>query len=185
VTGCPTASLGATTEDATSSFSAAGSAATTPGRTLVAYRWSFGDGTSTTTTTPTVSHEYASSGTKTATLVVVDSAGALSSADSVQVHPVASVPTDTKVNGKLKGDAIKVKGRVEDGDAGAKVKLVLEAKGKHGFEKVDAEKAKLKESEKFKGAFDDPKGAEKCLVIATYKGTEGTEASKDKDSFGC
>jgi hypothetical protein len=185
VTGCPTASLGAVTDGATSTFSAAGSGATTPGRTLKTYRWNFGDGHSATTTTPTTSHTYSSSGPRTAALVVGDSAGALSAPDALQVNPVAAAKTKTKVEGKLSGGRIKVKGKVKHGEPGAKVKLLLEAKVKGGFDKADAGKAKLKGAGKFKDSFDDPKGVEKCLVIAKYKGTEETKASKGKDSFKC
>ena len=57
-----------------------GSSDPDPGQTLT-YQWTFGDGGSTTTSTSSIQHTYAA-GTYTASLVVVDSAGAPSAADS-------------------------------------------------------------------------------------------------------
>jgi PKD repeat protein len=45
------------------------------GRTIRTYEWDFGDGEQKTTTTPTTSHDYATAGVYTVTLVVTDDAG--------------------------------------------------------------------------------------------------------------
>ena len=58
---------------ATTSFDA--SASTDPDGSVASHRWSFGDGQTATTAGPTVAHVYASPGTYTATLTVVDDEG--------------------------------------------------------------------------------------------------------------
>ncbi len=55
-------------------FNASGSQAG-PGRTIVSYRWDFGNGQQQTVTGPTTSHPYASAGTFVVVLTVTDSAG--------------------------------------------------------------------------------------------------------------
>lgn len=62
------------------------------GDTIASYHWTFGDGVSQTTTTATVSHTYASSGTFTPTLVVIDSRGTSSTAVSHAVTVKAALP---------------------------------------------------------------------------------------------
>jgi PKD repeat protein len=69
-----------------------GSGSADPDGNTLTYQWSFGDGSpAQTSTTPAVSHTYATSGTRTATLTVRDTAGLTNSA-SVVVHPGDTAP---------------------------------------------------------------------------------------------
>ena len=74
----PTASIAATVADLTVAVDSA--ASTDEDGTIVAYLWSFGDGT--TATEATASHTYAAGGTFYVTLIVTDDAGATGSATS-------------------------------------------------------------------------------------------------------
>ncbi len=68
------------------SFDGSASQDADPGDSIAEYRWMFGDGTTATTTTPTVNHTYATAGTRTATLRVVDSSGLVSAAVTRPVY---------------------------------------------------------------------------------------------------
>jgi glucose/arabinose dehydrogenase len=68
------------------SFDGGASQDADPGDSIAQYRWAFGDGTTARTTTPTVTHTYATAGTRTATLRVVDSTGLVSAAVSRPVY---------------------------------------------------------------------------------------------------
>jgi PKD repeat protein len=59
------------------------------GDTIATYKWTFGDGATATTSGPTTTHSYATAGTVTATLVVIDSRG-VSSAMASSTVPVAA-----------------------------------------------------------------------------------------------
>ncbi|MFN8170088.1 MAG: PKD domain-containing protein [Candidatus Nanopelagicales bacterium] len=61
------------------------------GRTITAYQWSFGDGTTRTTTTPLTTYRYTRAGTFTASLYVVDSGGLTSTTTTKTI--TVSVPS--------------------------------------------------------------------------------------------
>lgn len=74
----PTASFTARPDGQTVAFDGRASADPDGGDRVVSWRWDFGDGTTATTSTPTTRHTYPAARTYTATLRVVDTAGAVS-----------------------------------------------------------------------------------------------------------
>jgi PKD repeat protein len=79
-----------------------GSASTAPnGKTIVSYRFDFGDGTAAvTTTSPTASsqHTYAAAGTYTASLIVTDSGGRISAPATASVTFVPEAPPTARLS---------------------------------------------------------------------------------------
>jgi PKD repeat protein len=93
----PTASFSVSPATATTgqSLTFDGSAsADTDGDVIASYQWTFGDGATQTTSTPTTTHSYASAGSYTASLTVVDVKGH-SSSQATQSVVVAGQPVDT------------------------------------------------------------------------------------------
>lgn len=90
----PVASFTTSCPQATCTVDASASTDTAPG-TVASYAWDFGDGT--TGTGVTATHTYATSGTKTISLVVTDNQG-LASTKVTRTVTVAAAPTDTRPN---------------------------------------------------------------------------------------
>jgi PKD repeat protein len=88
----PTAAF--TTAITGSTVAVDGSGSTDSDGTVASYTWDFGDGTPTITgTTPTASHTYASAGTYSTTLTVIDNSGGTNSVShDVQIIPVNTPP---------------------------------------------------------------------------------------------
>lgn len=105
-------------------FAASGSAAD-PGRTIVAFSWDFGDGTS--GAGPQVSHAYAGAGVFLVTLTVTDDAGVVTAASaSVTVQAVRLDLAETSV---VWGGQIAASGLVEPVSAGLEVVVELGSGG--------------------------------------------------------
>jgi glucose/arabinose dehydrogenase/PKD repeat protein len=89
----------------------------------LSYQWTFGDGQSQTTSTSSVQHTYNSTGTFTASLVVVDNQGAPSQADTEQIQVGNTPPSPTitsPANGALftVGQTITLTGSATDPQQG-------------------------------------------------------------------
>lgn len=184
VVGCPTASFTRTLHGSTVGFDGTASAVQVNGRNVASWRWGFGDGHSTTTATGLTSHAYPAAPTTarnyTASLVVVDSEGAISSPARTVIHGTAvTLSPPVKTAGHLK-----VPGTVAPSLAGQQVTLVLQRRTGGSFHAIGTKQLTLNPASSFTGTFPRP-AAGMCRAIARYAGDARHLASRDTGTFSC
>ncbi|MDX6373484.1 MAG: hypothetical protein QOD98_2472 [Nocardioidaceae bacterium] len=116
ITGCPTVSAvsGVVSGMRVAALSAA--AGSPLGRTITAYEWAFGDGTTATTTGPSVQHTYASTADRGVVVTAIDQLGARSAPATTTLSSSAiTVSGPAKVT---KGKKFKLKGTLTSHGAG-------------------------------------------------------------------
>jgi hypothetical protein len=170
LTGCPTASFTATpstTVLAASKLDGSASAATVQGRTIARYRWTFGDGKSASTTGAVTAHQYAaapeSPSTYLATLVAVDSAGAVSTPVS---HSVPGTATALFVV-KLSATKMEAVGNVLPRHGGKIVTVTLFRKQGTSFVNVQSHTPTLDSRSRYAVVFTRP-AATTCKIVTRF-----------------
>jgi hypothetical protein len=165
ISGCPLAAGSASPQGFSANFDG-GTSSSPVGRSIAHWLWSFDDGAKADATTPSVAHEFNAAGDHSATLVVVDSAGARS--DPVTV----TVPgTTISVRGHAGKRGVRARGRLQPARKGAPMSLVLlERRGKKGFVPVRRKAAKTNAKGTFAKTLRAPARAKRCEVQATFAG---------------
>ncbi len=182
VSGCPTAAVTGAVDGLHASLDASGSATPLAGRHLAAYHWLFGDGNTEITSSPEVTHDYATGGARTVSVVAEDNLGALSKAANVALLPLA--PSSLSVEAKARGKHIKVHGTLTPVTGKRKVKLVLAKKTRHRFHTVAHAKVAADAMGAFAKKLDAPRGRT-CRVTAAFAGSRTASAARARQSFRC
>ncbi len=182
VGGCPRAAVTGAVDGLHASLDASGSATPLAGRHLTAYHWLFGDGNTEITSSPEVTHDYATGGARTVSVVAEDNLGALSKAASVALLPLA--PSSLSVEAKARGKHIKVHGTLTPVTGKRKVKLVLAKKTRHGFHTVAHAKVAADAMGAFTKKLDAPNGRT-CRITATSPAARPRVAAQAQQSFRC
>ncbi len=176
---CPTAAPTHTPSGFSAHFNAGGSSTPVLGRTIAHYLWSFGDGETQTTSGPTVNHVYDDFGNHTATLRVVDSAGARS-----QLAQRLVPGTRTTIRGRARRGRIRARGTVAPSHSGAPVSVEL-LRRRHGqFRQIATKHLQLNTASAFRASFHRPHRG-RCELIATFPGDGDHLASSATRKLRC
>ncbi len=168
--GCPTAAFSPTTSPtalAVEKLDATASSVGVGGRTIGHYRWAFGDGKTATTSGPLTTHAYPaapeSPSTYTASLMVVDSAGAISTRVD---HAVRGTATALFVV-KLSATKMEALGNVLPRHAGKTVTVSLFRKSGTSFVSVTSKTATLDARSRYTALFPRP-AATTCKLVTKF-----------------
>jgi hypothetical protein len=168
--GCPTGAFSPTTSPtalAVEKLDASASSVGVGGRTIGKYRWSFGDGKTATTTGAVTTHAYPaapeSPSTYTASLVVVDSAGALS---APVAHAVRGTATALFVV-KLSATRMEALGNVLPRHGGKTVTVSLFRKSGTSFVSVTTKTVTLDARSRYTALFTRP-AATTCKLVTRF-----------------
>jgi hypothetical protein len=169
VVNCPTASFQRSIDTREVSFDGSGSVPKVTDRTIAQYQWSFGDGDERTTAVPAVQHTYEQGHDVTASLVVVDSKGAISRSASTNL-----LGTDLTLDEHTTAERDVASGALTPALSDEQVSVSLfKKKADDTFALVETHLVPLSDAATYRTGFDRP-NADRCKLVAEFAGDDAT-----------